>query len=842
MRNVLVALVCLALVPAAGARLFQSFDFEERQLGNDEDVPMHWAKLSAVDLPHYVVGRLSTDRARSGRYSFRMDLDGGSCIYQYDPTRLPVAVGGHYRLSAFCQTTPLAHARARLTIALADADGLVLPGSEVRSATYAAYDEFQDWHALSAELSDANPRAAYLVVRLELVQPARYAASSLGDRSLFPEDVRGSAWFDDVVVAQVPRVSLSTARPGNVFGRGEPAAAAAVIDDPSTDDLVGQLVVTDADGREVYQHTATVDLMAAEEAGPGRRRVPVPLPTLAAGWYRATFRLATPAAADVDAATAVQTLDFVQLADDVAAAPPDPRFGVVATGLAPADRAALPDRLPLLSAGRVKLDVTDGDPAFNELVDRLNAHGVATVGCLPLTAPDPTALIARHLGQIDQWQLGPDDTDAFVTDSAARRAYARTLAAFAGLTGHPNLVMPCPMGYEPPAGRDAPAAVAVSVQPNILPTEIPAYLNDLLTRPGGPLVASVSLRPRDADSAAARATDLVQRIVYTLSASLARVDVPVPWTAGQPTEMCPVERTLTGALSGAACRGRLPVADGVEAFLFERPDAAPGDHGVVVLWADPTAPAADRTVPVRLGTHLTRIDLWGNAVALPPGAALRVGSVPEIVTGVDAPLARFRASVALTPATVESVLQRPQVRHLHLTNPYDQPVAGTVRLRGPAGWSISPSTVPFELAPGESLDRDVGVDLPMNARAGRNVVSADVELQADRPLKLSLPLAMTVGLSDVGLQSTAFRDGPVAVVVQQRITNYGEHPVDYTAYVACPGQPRVERLVTALAPGQTMLKRYRLVVATPPGQPVRMKAGLRETDGPHVLNEELTAR
>ena len=86
-------LAALFALPAWGtARLARSFDFEERQLGNDEDLPMHWSRLTGPDLPHYVTGRLTTDRARSGRYSFRIDLDGGSCAYQYDPAMMPVAV------------------------------------------------------------------------------------------------------------------------------------------------------------------------------------------------------------------------------------------------------------------------------------------------------------------------------------------------------------------------------------------------------------------------------------------------------------------------------------------------------------------------------------------------------------------------------------------------------------------------------------------------------------------------------------------------------------------------------------------------------------------------------
>src|SRR6516164_1043517 len=59
-------------------RVLRTFDFEERQLGNDEDLPMHWLKVDGPELPHYVNGRLTTDRHRSGRYSFRMDLNGGS--------------------------------------------------------------------------------------------------------------------------------------------------------------------------------------------------------------------------------------------------------------------------------------------------------------------------------------------------------------------------------------------------------------------------------------------------------------------------------------------------------------------------------------------------------------------------------------------------------------------------------------------------------------------------------------------------------------------------------------------------------------------------------------------
>src|SRR3954467_8507357 len=66
--------------PAEVSRVLHTFDFEERRLGNAEDLPMHWSKVTGAGLPHYVNGRLSTDRARSGQYSFRLDLNGGALL------------------------------------------------------------------------------------------------------------------------------------------------------------------------------------------------------------------------------------------------------------------------------------------------------------------------------------------------------------------------------------------------------------------------------------------------------------------------------------------------------------------------------------------------------------------------------------------------------------------------------------------------------------------------------------------------------------------------------------------------------------------------------------------
>jgi hypothetical protein len=170
-------------------------------------------------LPHYIDGRLTNDRARGGQYSFRFDLNGGSLIYRYDTTLIPVQAGAHYRVQGFVQTTPLANARARITAYFVDQDKRPMLATVRHSDTYSSKPGDMSWRSLGVEISantivPLDPTQPYpipttLAIELELLQPMLYASPSLGQRTLYNQDIRGSAWFDDITVSQVPKVSMS---------------------------------------------------------------------------------------------------------------------------------------------------------------------------------------------------------------------------------------------------------------------------------------------------------------------------------------------------------------------------------------------------------------------------------------------------------------------------------------------------------------------------------------------------------------------------------------------------------------------------------------------------------
>lgn len=915
--------------PAGVSRTLQRFDFEERNF-NVEDVPAHWQKVEGEGLPFYVNGRLSRDAARSGRYSFQLDLNGGSLLYRYPAGRIPVKTGAHYRVDAWVRTTPMPQARARVTAYFADVDGRALAATVRHSELYAAASEDDPWRRIGIEVTAVEPQAAFLVIELGLVQPALYRPSTLGERALFTQDIRGTAWFDDVAVSQVPRVTMATDRPGNVFPVDVPPTIRVTINDRFIDDLTAQLTIRDAAGRLVSQRTEQPDLRAARTVGEYGRQMTLTLPEqLAAGWYDVRLTMASQGQE-----LGTERLAIVKLADRGRPVPPDDRFGVIATRLPAGAWGELPELLPLLGAGRVKLAVWRADePAmtgggdgvgapFDEVVESLQRRRITPTACLiglppavaeavggdslaDLLKADPAAwrpqlayLVARHANHVDRWQLGDDGSDAFVTTPEMRQVYRLVHEEFRRLIRSPQLAVPWPAWYELDA--DAPPAVALAVPPSVLPHQVPLYVEGSgfamqasgrarwMAPPAAPSAAaapgsndrptaSLTLLPleRERYGRDLQVRDFAQRFAYAAAAGAGRIDVPLPFDATvndatgevnrQPHELLLVQRTLALMLSNATFRGRVPIAENVEAFLFDREG-----QGVLMLWGRGDS-AGDRDLSINLGPRPVRVDLWGNVapllasertaaaagVATPsstgpsfaPGNKVRVnvGPTPIFIVGIDGEMMRLRSSVAWDNDRVESSF-RPHVRRLRFANPYATAISGTVRLRGPAGWVLSPPTQTFSLNPGETFDREVTVEFPYNTFAGVKPVVVDFLLQGEADATFSVPVPLTLGLSDVGLQTIALREGD-DVIVQQIITNYGARAIDYTAFAVFPGHARQERLVTNLGPGRTTLKKYRFAgvnaagAAGAAGTPAtRVRSGLKELEGTRILNDEVQVR
>jgi hypothetical protein len=615
-----------------------------------------------------------------------------------------------------------------------------------------------------------------------------------------------------------------------------------------------------------------------------QKTVTLPVPSVPPGWYEVTL---TTSSQGQNLST--QKVNIVRLVDDDRQTPLDSRFGLIATDLSPDCWKELPDLVNDLGCGRVKLGVWSGvndpqqtDSALGETMAKLADLHITptaclldlprdlserldkTVGLAPyeanrpgmswlrlLKAPDAAwqpqleYLIARHANRVDRWQIGADGSDVFATKPGMREVYEKLRGKFSTLIGGAQVAMAWPAWGEIDAGNNS--SIAMAVPSSVLPSEVPLYVQELKGGKDSRLSLSFQMLDRARYGRDVQLRDLAERVIYAMSAGVDSIDLPSPFitaesqgTAMEPLDLFVPMRSLLGAMSGSRYMGKVPIADGIEAFLFDH-----GGQGMMVLWNAGRSTGA-QPLAVNLGDRPRLFTLWGDEVPLvrpvddPSSGAVQlpVGRDPEFLINIDAALAQLRASVSLNQPLIESTYSA-HVRHIKFTNTYSKAITGTLRLVPPAGWRITPSVHNFSLNAGETFDHDIDIEFPFNSAAGPQTIEAQFKIQADRKQSFQIPLGVKLGLSELGMQSLAIRDG-ADIVVQQIIQNYGDKPIDCTAFVLMPGQQRQERIIIGLAAGKSTIKRFRFANIKA-GTNTKIRVGLKEMDGPRILNDEVTA-
>jgi hypothetical protein len=272
-----------------------------------------------------------------------------------------------------------------------------------------------------------------------------------------------------------------------------------------------------------------------------------------------------------------------------------------------------------------------------------------------------------------------------------------------------------------------------------------------------------------------------------------------------------------------------------------------GSGGLLVVWNESAPPGQD-DIDLFLGPNPVAYDVWGNATALPlvdNRHRLHLTDTPQFIEGIDPALAVFRASFTLTPAFIEST----QTRHdriVTLTNPWRRTISGHFQVMDPADWFISPRRQFFSLAAGETATYSLQLSFPVHETAGPKQLVTRFDFTADQHYVVDLTTPVEIGLRDIDFDASVVLvsnplTGKKDAVVTQLITNTGEHARALYAFANVVGQPRQERIIAQLKPGQSIVRRFTFpdAEATVRAHPVR--AGLRETNGPALLSKLLTS-
>jgi len=850
--------------PIAARRIVKGFDFDERRFQNFTNLPLSWRRRGGRGFPLFLEGRFDPKVGHNAAPSFRLDLDGGSIAYRYEGRDIAVRANSDYMIMAWVRTQGLETARAYLSACFLDRKGVRLVGTEQRSRLAGGPGADPDWQALTLQMRCDLPAARYVGLSLWLAQERIWHSGPPRLRAIEHEDIEATAWFDDIVVYRMPRVSLSTNRPGSVFGRHDPVELLAEVSDPDGLNLAAQLVVRASDGRTIDERAIPVQTTDRE---PGGRAVYRDLPV---GAYHAELIVTTEGAALVR-----KWLRFVRVAEHVSPPAATGRgFGVVLQNIHPALLPGQRGLLRELRPGLVKVPVWYAQKAFSgqlsnrpavdaylEAVRETRADpigilldnrsfkpgsaGSHLMSMLDMFNEDPLAwkhLIAgiwsRYAGLIHVWQIGGDGDRSVILDERAPTLIPRLRKEMTELMTEPLLASVASVHYLAPAAEPGDYR-SIFVPATVGPRDLAGHLQPFLGEDRRHVWVTVEPLPDGPYPRPQRLADLGKRLIETYFQNVGAVFMDAPWDVHvdplgarvDPREDLIVFRTVADVLGDAKPVSRTTLDGQIQCTVFDRNKLA-----ILCVWDD-YAPPEGRLHSLMLGDDIQQVDLWGRK-STPPTVGgrqiVRVGPTPTFILNSLTWLIEFRRQFVVKPPVLEASFDNLE-RQIEFRNTYHEPINGLVRLMLPDGWDVRPNRIPFTLAPGEVRRQTIAIRFPLNAQAQVMPILAKCSIDADRRYVFSTPAWFDFGLDGIDLSAFAYRNGD-RVKVRLSMTNRTPQTLHFEGYVVAPGRQRIERLFSNFQAGQSLTKTFILTDAAElAGKNIRV--GLKEIQGSRLWNQ-----
>lgn len=853
-------------------RVVRQFDFEERRLGNFERMPRYWFNQRGPAYPKHTADRtgFDTTHAASGKHALKLELNGGSAAAVLQQGAIAAVPGADYIVTANCRTERLTHARARLVAWFADEQGRVIDASRAASPLHLANGQ---WSRLELRLRGDFPDAAWIVVRVELLQQAQFLQPVLGEHDLFRQDIGGAAWFDDVTLFQLPRIEIASPSKTNLL-RGPAPPLSLTVRDLTGEALRVQTVLRNHDGKLIDTQSRTLDGRHAPQW--------TWQPKLNGfGWYWADLTVRSG-----DRLVGRRTCAFAWLppfdADGRAEAH---RFGIVAERLSPPQRLALADVIERLGTGAAIVELwpaepdTDAngrrrwlaslldevDPALNRLIDMEQSLTLSiaevpkplaelakidTDRPLALLAGDAArwqpyvqAAAARYGQRVNRWQFGGVDDGEAASRTRFADEYQSTRTWLARRVPDARLAVPWSAMHRVDDVARATDALTMRVPASVPPDHIAAYAESWRSDPdtGRPAVAlALETLPLDGYDHQRRAADLALRLVHAWRSGCEAIYIDRPWretpTGHGSISPDPLAAVFANAIDRLGERrfvGEMAIGQGLRCYILDSPRG-----GALVAW-NHSSTEANPTLTLELGDRPEAVDMWGNRTPLRVRNGrhvLPLTDVPTYVEGIDAKLARFRASLRLDPAFVETSAAAHRLT-LSITNPWPHAVAGKLRLTGDEGWSIQPGLIRLNIPAGHTVEQPLEVSMPIHAFAGNKALTGRLHLEADRAYDVDVTVPLEIGLRDAEYRA-ALRVEDGHAIVTATIINRGDKPTGYYAFAQAPGRAIQQRIIARLQPGGVITKRFTFNDASELAGAM-LRVGLRQLDGPAVLTQRL---
>lgn len=838
-------------------RVVHQFDFNERGMGNLDDLPMYWLPLRPKGFPGFANGSFDFEVGATAPPSFYLDCNGRNVAYQYVGPDLPVRTNSEYRIAFALRPHRLRHARACVSAYFVDKQGDPLLSTMARSRYVGGDSEPDNWIPLVLTLPAAPREAKSIGLSVWVLQEPQWRDSAPKARHIPRVDVNAGVWVDDIVVRALPRVEISTSSRGNVLAPGEPQYVRIVLVDTEKAGLSGRLSIKAADGGLVQAQPLRVSV--DEFAEPTL----VPVDHLVPGFYTAVLEVLAG-----ETIVTTRQLAFAKLAPLPVGERSNARtFGVVVDPQARSDAAGELALLRNQLVRSVKLPIWTGlaedrvTPMQRKETDRmyleLMTEGFAVTGVL---FGAPSAIVRRdgpyqrtlidllsdkpgawdeHLAVaaapyasfVRSWQIGSDDGPHPWDRKKIATAVSQLREVMRRFISSPLLVMSETTAVSPSAERLPVEHISLNIGSEISP----AWTGRLLEqskRKYANVAAYIEPLPTDRYRRLPRLADWAQRLITARFEGADTVFAPQTWrvrntsraTVTEPTEEYVILRTIAGLIGSARPGQRISIAPGVVCMAFH------DDQKTVLAMWDPSAPAGGSEYAIQLGKADRQFDLWGRSSRLERDGEgrhlVQLSSLPVIIPNVETWLIDFRTSLSIAPRHIESGTEVSDLK-IELVHLGQAPISGEMTLQAPSGWKISPKNLSFNLMPQRTEHLSIRATYPHNEVAETKQIVAQVRLITGS-YYLEIPLAVEFGLRDVEVSAMIVTEKN-DLILRHTVTNHTDETLHFRGVVQARGRLRQYRPLSNLRPGDTQTVEYRFSSATDlTGSTVRL--GLREVN------------
>ncbi len=719
-------IVAVAATAASGEHHTDAVNIFNCTFGEDADVnydrwPDRWVRNHDQTYPHYVEVEIREESTADDGVCLAIDLDGASAAIHSPPIRVMSRFS--YLLMARVRTESVQHSKLVLSLDFYDKAGNRL--QSIHSEPINNSDQWQTLHVGPIDLEHETIDRA--VIGMTVKRGAK-------------GDLHGRVLLDDVRLARLPKIAVSTNSPFNVYTNPKDVLVRCELSGIRERDPEIQFQLLDACGNELQANSTRLDGRLIEEnarqtpdivdgtgdapagyEGTAEWRPDIP----EYGFYRVVVNMRS-----ADGATAQS--DIRRELDNrvvwLAVAPPldmptKGEFGwTLPEGDDPLSYQQLSRLLPQVGINWVKVplwyDANDpqrGDEIIR-FVELLGASNVEVVGILD--RPPAGSELARHTDQdvpiadllmsdpsswqplldpvmtrlslrVRCWQLGQDYDTSFegLPDLVKRIDQLRSklfrfgqdvkLGLSWGWGSIHSVAGNVSWDFEQ-LSNDKPPSLDALDRNLGLPNSNSAQRWVLIEPP--PPHDDPSLSPQE--NLEARITELVRKLVAAKEHGAEAIFVPNPFDDQHGlmhANGMPGELLLPWRTTAAMLSGASYLGEiQMPGSSENRVFCRKDGHVVMVLWNS----APTREV-MYLGKDVRHVDVWGRTMT--PGEeegrqVIEVGPLPSFVVGMHEAITRWRIATRFAESDIPSVFAAPHDNSLHLQNFFTQGVGGSLEI------------------------------------------------------------------------------------------------------------------------------------------------------------------